>query len=276
MAARVPLNLAFDDRSPAASPRGASVSVPAPDADIYLALDDRGQLDRLRSLVARWTPESSDKLSRAIAARPGLVSDLERFCSPAIKHPLSDRLGARQHGDGLLLERFFLEGAAAQATRADLATAGRPDLVATIGLAARRLGLPERFRDEPVGSLPDRDGNRVSYCASSEVRHGLAVGERLIQSQGADDVLKSVLIYALICQVHPFMDGNGRLARTLCSMYLAGLGSEPVPLLIGPLMKFSKGGLLIALRELHFFGNAGSLFRYFSIIAGIQQTLIGT
>jgi hypothetical protein len=47
-------------------------------------------------------------------------------------------------------------------------------------------------------------------------------------------------------------------------------------LLIGPLMKISRGGLLIALRELHYFGNAGSLFRYFSIIAEIQQTLIGT
>jgi hypothetical protein len=243
---------------------------------MYLALDDRGELDRLRSLVDRWTDDSPDKISRGLAARPGIISDLERVCSGAIKHPLSDRLGLEHHGDGLLLSRFFQEWAAARGTRADLAAAGQKDLCDTIWLAGRHLGLPKHFRAEAVGSIPDKTGNRVSYCSPAEVHGGIDVGEQLLKAGRADHVLNSVLIYALICQVHPFMDGNGRLARTLCSLYLARTGVEPVPLLIGPLMKLSKGGLLIALRELHLFGNAGSLFRYFSIIAEIQQTLIGT
>lgn len=276
MASRFPLRRPGGVRSLTSFALKSPIEVPAPDAGVYLALDDRGQLDRLRSLVDSWTPESPEKLSKALAARPRIVTDLERFCARFIKHPLSDELGVEQHPDELLLKRFFLEWAAAQDTRANLPREGTAGLSETIRLAGRRLGLPEHLRDRAVGSLPDRYGNRVTYCAPGEVRKGLALADRLLQGGPSDNVLRAVLLYALICQLHPYMDGNGRLARTLCSLYLAGPGSEPVPLLIGPLMKISQGGLLIALREFHYHGNAGSLFRYFSIIAEIQQTLIGT
>ena len=277
MAAPILLRRLHSASRPARFAPKAPVKIPAPDASVYLALDDRGQLDHLRALVARWTPEATVKLTASLAARPSVISDVERLCSNSIKHPLSDRLGVVQHADKLLIERFFLESAAAQSTQAELAgVAGGVDLSETIRSACERLGLPEQFRDSAVGSIPDVLGNSVIYCAPAEVRPGLEVVEQLLEAGPQDDVLKAVLVYALICQIHPFMDGNGRLARTLCSLHLAGLGSMPVPLLIGPLMKISRGGLLIALRELHLYGNAGSLFRYFSIISEIQQTIIGT
>jgi hypothetical protein len=251
------------------------VIVPVPNAAYYLACDDRGQLDKLRRLVDRWTPEATGTLSRVLSARAGVITDLERTCSRSIKHPLSDRLGVEQHSDEVLIARFFMECAATQGVRSDLAQKTKFDLDEVLRLAGRRLGLPEQLRTAPVGSIPDRHGRRVSYCSSADVSLGLDVARQLFEAESLDPVLKAVLIYALICQVHPFLDGNGRLARTVCSLLLGGNHSEPIPLMIGALMKLSRGGLLIALREVHFFGNAGSLFRYFSIISQIQQTLLG-
>ncbi len=90
---------------------------------------------------------------------------------------------------------------------------------------------PGRWRPGPIFVYDDEKDERVYVGPDADVVPGL-VNELLAflnENQGMDGVIKGAMAHLNLVMIHPFSDGNGRMARCLQTMVLARSGILAAP-----------------------------------------------
>lgn len=140
-----------------------------------------------------------------------------------------------------------------------------------------------RLRATPVGLVPLNDGVRVQFGPAAEVRDRLAELHADYRACAWPTAVRAVTAMAVLLNIHPFMDGNGRCARALFNAALRGdvtsapsNGAPPqadtqfiarcayVPL--HDALLASDAGFEIRLRDAEINANWAPLFGYFRTV----------
>lgn len=140
-----------------------------------------------------------------------------------------------------------------------------------------------RLRDAPAGLIPDGNGIRVEFGPATEVRVRLAMLHAEYRACLWPPAVRALAAMAVLLNIHPFADGNGRCARALFNAALCldprrpvqrdGFGGAPtqtdvrcayIPLR-GALL-VSDAGYEIRLREAETNANWSPLFGYFRAV----------
>ncbi len=85
-----------------------------------------------------------------------------------------------------------------------------------------------------MANFPERDGVRFHYCPPERVQDEMDRLTELHEEHIARDVppeVEAAWIHHRFTQIHPFQDGNGRVARTLASVVLHRAGLFPFTIL---------------------------------------------
>lgn len=83
---------------------------------------------------------------------------------------------------------------------------------------------PGRFRDGPVFVQQERTGDIVHEGAAPELVPNLITGLCADHDPNTADLLSAAMLHLNFVLIHPFKDGNGRMARVLQSLALASSG----------------------------------------------------
>jgi len=114
------------------------------------------------------------------------------------------------------------------------------------GLSARVLKGPSGVRRHPIYTAADRYGRFKEYPPASSIRDQLGLVLDVLANPSTDALFRATVAYVAIINIHPFSDGNGRVARHLFNAVLADSGLRPgsyVP--IKELIAISRGGMII-------------------------------
>ncbi|MEG7408070.1 Fic family protein [Serratia marcescens] len=123
------------------------------------------------------------------------------------------------------------------------------------------------FRKQMVGLEPDKNGAKVVFGPWEKVAE--RISELYVNVIKNDGLMasKAIIFFAIILNIHPFRDGNGRTARIWFNALLSvSLCPKDKYLPIRTIMDASAGGLEIRLREAEIVGNWTPLFDYFTSI----------
>jgi hypothetical protein len=128
-------------------------------------------------------------------------------------------------------------------------------------------GLPvadRAIRTVAVRTFGDRFGNCVLYPPPEAVVPALDALIGFIAGHARTrPLLTGVVAYAGIIAIHPFCDGNGRLARAMLNLLLRQLLSPGIFVPIPELLHLSEGGLIIRLRDALYNRRWAPLLEYF-------------
>jgi len=126
---------------------------------------------------------------------------------------------------------------------------------------ARPDAMPGVFK-----TVANRAGS-TSFVAPDEVVGTLSLGFELVRSL-PDAFQRAVFTMVLVAEVHPFADGNGRVARIMMNAELAAAGERRI---VVPTV--SRGSYLAGLKALSSNGTAGALIRSLDFL---QRYAVGT
>lgn len=111
-------------------------------------------------------------------------------------------------------------------------------------------------RTEDVFSFPDKNNRIVIFPNSNISRYWLNYVNQIVQDTNVDYLAKAIICYAVIALLHPFCNGNGRLARAFFHGILHKSGHYSCPFLpIDFAYSLSAKEIVKALRDLSLTGN---------------------
>lgn len=113
----------------------------------------------------------------------------------------------------------------------------------------RRLGLSIDFRSVIVGTEPDLLGNQVIYphffLVSLHIRRIFFAARSLFELNSS---FAPIFLYVAILNLHPYSDGNGRLARALFNWAADSDGDHLYYCPLYECSAISRGGIIIRMR----------------------------
>lgn len=138
----------------------------------------------------------------------------------------------------------------------------------------RRLGTGANgFRNHAVATTPDAAGNRVVFPDHRQCLSHLRDLHLFLRTHGdREPALCALAAYVAVTRAHPFSDGNGRTARTLCNLILAAAGSRHF-LPLHALNALTGGALVIKLRRAQYGGGWDSLLAFFTDATRLSSRL---
>ncbi|TAA08694.1 hypothetical protein EA658_18645 [Pseudoxanthomonas winnipegensis] len=217
-------------------------------------------------------PSAMEQVRSWLEGRPLLNNDFGVLEFRQISHELSRHVSAQKtevHQDGRTLAEVHILSTANLPTVATVASEG----ICGFMRFCKELHLKSDaqstgFRTEDVSTLPDKQGVRIVYPAPATVYEGmrtLAIGWLdLIQKNSG---LAAAYIIVGLMTVHPFADGNGRVARILFNWMLNSRRDDLVYLPIHEPMVLSQGGYIIRVRQAQYHNNWRPLLDYFNMLA---------
>lgn len=197
-----------------------------------------------------------------------------------MRHPLSSlwlqRGGGQRHREfrdasnefeGYLLVRETL--------MAGLAADDHKDFLSALRRACAVLCEEEdvQFRRAPIGLEPDADGALVRFGDWVDVPDRLEELFLQYRQSGLPTSMKAISAMAVLLNIHPFVDGNGRCSRALFNAIVesvSGASGSYVPLRAA--LEASDGGFEIRLREAETNGNWAPLIVYFTTVFSAMRT----
>ncbi|WCE03478.1 Fic family protein [Pseudoxanthomonas sp. JBR18] len=128
--------------------------------------------------------------------------------------------------------------------------------------------LEDGFRTRSVTTLPDRIGSKIVYPDAGSIAASLeevaATWSRINEVSAG---LAAAYCLVALMTVHPFLDGNGRLARVFFNWHLNDARVNKVYLPIYETSAISDGGYILRVREAQYHNNWLPLLRYLNLIS---------
>lgn len=119
------------------------------------------------------------------------------------------------------------------------------------------------FRRSSIGVSADDDGTTVEFGDWNEIPALVDALEAQLKSGALPPATSAVTALAMILNIHPFVDGNGRVARATFNVFL-NRGREGAYIPLRAFIDASDGGFEIRLREAEIFGRWTPLLEYFT------------
>lgn len=222
------------------------------------------------------------------------MADMERLPTPliasydshgagtvrALLAPLADPLTA--HIEGHLSRPAFKQRSALEARIADaldpISRATLSDQAAWQArlhdIAYRVHGYETRLRTSAIGTEPGFGGNIMAYPPADRVRPSLRMISQEVSRHRAAALSEVAAYLMLACTtVHPFIDGNGRIARIMFNLVLRSEFPNLPYIAIKEITQFSQADFLIAINRVHFRKDWEPYFRWLLAILDIHLVI---
>lgn len=136
-------------------------------------------------------------------------------------------------------------------------------------------GRVRALRQRSIGLDADRDGTGVVFGDWRHVSHRLACLHEALRSSALPPLLAGAAAWAVLLNIHPFMDGNGRCARLLFHA-VADPGGQRAVLPLRTLVEHADGGFELSLREAELYGRWDVLFAHLAQAFGLIGRYLAT
>lgn len=233
------------------------------------------EIDRYRAVAegihrsfACATPQAMQKIMAWLSGQPIRRRNLDYFESSELEHELSEHMSPHvtdefedgrtvlEYGELLRLPDVWSIAGQGFSYFCNFLLA----LQATV--AAGEGG----FRCSDIGTATDRAGARVCYPGFHTIDPGLrSIYEFWNCHVYSDPALAGVMAMAALLNLHPFRDGNGRVARIIFNWTLNYGRQDPVYLPLYEISALSRCGYLIRLRQAQYHANWGPLLHFISM-----------
>jgi hypothetical protein len=228
-------------------------------------------VDRLEHAFNQAEPNTMYQVSAWLARQPVRHRDLGPLRTEQLEHELSDYM-MRVVSDTAIDGRSLVELEVMRQLPPAESVLDEDAFMELLLLIHRRVcGRAEGFRRGDIQTQPDRMGNCVRYPPFDVIVRSLGQlygywHEHAVSKRG----LAAVVILAAVTNLHPFQDGNGRVARVLFNHLLNGERDEPIYLPLHEIAALSRGGFLIRLRQAQYHAEWVALFDF---LADCAETL---
>jgi hypothetical protein len=248
-------------REPLAFPRWEALRAPV-----------QRRIERLEATAAEARRASADgPMPLAFA----MSVDWHRY-GARLMHPLSESWTARRPAGELRSARCSREEreAYSELRRSVLGALCEPSpagFLSAMRRACGRLTGNEHadLRRSSIGLEADRDGTRIEFGPWEQVPERLGHLLAAIRSSNLPPTMTAISAMAVLLNIHPFPDGNGRSARALFNATLeyGGVGENGY-LPLSAILAASRAGYEIRLRDAETNGNWLPLIDYFLVVYG--------
>lgn len=228
--------------------------------------------DRLSSVVGHAPDHVNESIARWLQGSPVTTGDTGPFHPDELAHELSAwmaPLASEANGDGRTpAECQVLRNRRVPNVDDVLAGDGRQfnDFLLLLHACVEpgRTG----FRKATVASVPDKEGVGVLYAAPEHIQARLkAIHGHWARHVSTHPGFAATVAMTALMNLHPFMDGNGRVARILFHWTLNRYRLEPVCLPLHELSALSRCGYLVRLRQAQYHGEWEPLLAYLVMVA---------
>ena len=184
-------------------------------------------------------------------------------------HELSEyamqRQSSRAHEKRSLCEREILVRLSLDPR--SLLTQGVSGLMKLLCVLNAAGGGGSTIRDHMVNNGEDLAHGRAIYPCFKLINAQLArIHQFLVQYLDTQPAFTAIVAYASISNLHPFPDGNGRVARMLYNLLIRSAFPQAFYLPIYEISALSRMGLIIRLRQADYHGAWLPLISLFSIV----------
>lgn len=217
--------------------------------------------------VATW----ATRLSGLSLDRLPRMHGLEHRLSPEMfaRSPL-DRLEPRTPGEIAVAQK------SADLLHESFQNGGRGFIEALITAHELGTGLNSGLRTGGMRSLPDKLGSYVVFPEVETIAPGLErLCEFIKEHLEVCPAFAASVAMTSICNLHPFVDGNGRLSRLVFNGLATQRSRRATYLPLHELGRISRGGFLIAMRLAQYRSNWLSLGGFLTAAAGATSLMIG-
>jgi Fic family protein len=230
-------------------------------------LDSASQL-RCRGIVATHARLNAEPACDAEKLSAALAKARLRPESLQLRDELSDVFNAPRI-DKLELKSLFEKRAFESLLKVDVlaacsTTAGFTQLLRDTHQQILPDGTTsDGVRGGPVRSLSDDEGRCVVYPPPQVLARGLEeLAEAISAGFERQPGLTSIYAMVVICALHPFRNGNGRVSRVWFNWLLARASGKQVYIPLYELGEISDGGWLLALRRAQLHNEWFVIIRY--------------
>lgn len=211
-------------------------------------------------LFARAPVTVMDDVLAWLRRRPIQHHNLGPFRAEELRHELSQYMVAEctdEFCDGRSLIEFEKLVKGGLPYIRDVAVGSFTDFCETLLRMHRAfLSGPSNFRSQPISSMADRSGDSVFYPRSSTIVPQLArIHAHWQRYVYIEPGFAAVVAMTALVNLHPFIDGNGRVARLFFNWTINAGRRSPVYLPIYELSALSQCGFLIRLRQAQYYGE---------------------
>lgn len=234
------------------------INVPLIDIAILSNVDKWGdELNGYRTLRAKWDDSTLSKLALWIYRHNERISHL---IEDGIRQNQSDTVS------GVFKPNYKLEhklrNTLDETARLDCLSHDRiialirdRKLLRVLKILAKLVGVNPQLRTSDVGTEPDARGVSLRYPRHALIHDQLLrFQEWLIRYMDCSDAC-AIISFNVIVNIHPFSDGNGRIARLLFHILSRHMSHNQFTIPLYELSIISRGGLIVRQRIAQYENN---------------------
>ncbi len=126
----------------------------------------------------------------------------------------------------------------------------------------RIIGGPAAFRNRPIGTLPDKHGNSISYPSPEQIERQLSELSIWLMANHHSGLGCAPVAMNVIFNLHPFDDYNGRIGRLIFNLLCRNDDRTTPYIPLHELGVMSRGAYTLRLRTAQYHGRWEPLLDY--------------